>query len=130
VLRPNQYVRAHLSGARRPNAIMVPQRAVQQGAKGHFVWVISADKKAEARPVEVGDWHGDDWFINEGLASGDEIAVDGTLRVAPGATVIVTPYVPTPARHAATAPIAPPAAANPPGNAGTAQPVPPPATNK
>lgn len=130
VLRPNQYVRAHLIGARRPNAILVPQRAVQQGAKGHFVWVIGADKKAEARPVEVGDWHGDDWFINEGLAAGDEIAVDGTLRVAPGATVIVTPYVPTPARNAAPAAIAPPAAAGQPGNTGTAPSAPPAPTNK
>ena len=34
VLRPNQYVRARLHGAIRPNAILVPQRAVQQGAKG------------------------------------------------------------------------------------------------
>ena len=36
-LRPNQYVRVRLLGAVRPNAILVPQRAVQQGAKGHFV---------------------------------------------------------------------------------------------
>lgn len=129
VLRPNQYVRAHLIGAKRPNAVLVPQRAVQQGAKGHFVWVIGSDKKAEARPVQVGDWHGDDWFINEGLAAGDEIAVDGTLRVAPGATVIVTPYVPTPARHGAPATIAPPVAASPPGNAGAAPPATPPAPN-
>ena len=40
----------------RPNAILVPQRAVQQGAKGHFVWVVDKDSKAEMRPVIVGDW--------------------------------------------------------------------------
>ena len=43
----------------RPNAILVPQRAVQQGAKGHFVWVVDKDGKAEQRPVMVGDWYGD-----------------------------------------------------------------------
>ena len=31
VLRPNQYVRTRLLGAIRPNSILVPQRAVQQG---------------------------------------------------------------------------------------------------
>ena len=56
VLRPNQYVRVRLKGAMRPNAILVPQRAVQQGAKGHFVWVVDKDNKAEHRPVTVGDW--------------------------------------------------------------------------
>ena len=34
ILRPNQYVRVRLKGAVRPNAILVPQQAVQQGAKG------------------------------------------------------------------------------------------------
>jgi membrane fusion protein (multidrug efflux system) len=36
VLRPNQFVRVRLKGAVRPRAILVPQRAVQQGGKGHF----------------------------------------------------------------------------------------------
>lgn len=89
VLRPNQYVRTRLVGATRPNAILVPQRAVQQSAKGHFVWIVTDSGKAEIRPVDVGDWHGDSWFINEGLASGDRVVVDGTLRLSPGAAVKV-----------------------------------------
>jgi membrane fusion protein, multidrug efflux system len=67
VLRPNQYVRIRLKGTVRPNAILVPQRAVQQGSKGHFVWVVNKESKVEVRPVVVGEWHGDDWFIDEGL---------------------------------------------------------------
>ena len=51
ILRPNQYVRTRLNGAARPNAILVPQRAVQQGAKGHFVWVVNKQQQAELRPV-------------------------------------------------------------------------------
>ena len=34
LLRPNQYVRVRVKGATRPNAILVPQRAVLQGSKG------------------------------------------------------------------------------------------------
>lgn len=90
-LRPNQYVRARLKGAVRPGAILVPQRAVQQGAKGHFVWVVGADGKAEQRPVTVGNWHGDDWFIFEGLQGGERIAVDGTLALQPGMAVSAKP---------------------------------------
>jgi membrane fusion protein, multidrug efflux system len=89
VLRPNQYVRARLKGAVRPNAILVPQRAVQQGAKGHFAWVLNSQGKAEQRPLVVGDWYGDSWFVNEGLKPGDQLVVDGGQRLAPGATVIV-----------------------------------------
>ena len=89
VLRPNQYVRARLKGAVRPNAILVPQRAVQQGAKGHFAWVLNSQGKAEQRPLVVGDWRGDSWFVNEGLKPGDQLVVDGGQRLSPGATVIV-----------------------------------------
>jgi membrane fusion protein, multidrug efflux system len=87
VLRPNQFVRVRLKGAVRPSAILVPQRAVQQGSKGHFVWVIGKDDKAEPRPVVVGDWHGNDWFIAEGLKAGERMVVDGGMTVRPGAPV-------------------------------------------
>jgi membrane fusion protein (multidrug efflux system) len=106
VLRPNQYVRTRLVGALRPNAIVVPQRAVQQGAKGHYVWVVGKDGKAEQRPVQVGDWHGDDWFVAQGLESGDRVVVDGTLRLSPGAAVNAVAYVP---KVAGAAPAAAPA---------------------
>ena len=82
-LRPGQFVRARLSGAIRPDVILVPQRAVLQGAKSHFVWVIDRDSKARQRVVEVGEWQGDDWFITGGLQSGERIVVDGAIRVAP-----------------------------------------------
>jgi membrane fusion protein (multidrug efflux system) len=103
VLRPNQYVRARLKGAVRPNAIVVPQRAVQQGAKGQFVWVVNQQDQAEQRPVTVGDWEGDDWFISDGLDTGDRVVVEGGLRLSAGAKVKATPYTPAvgaPAQYA------------------------------
>ena len=92
VLRPNQFVRVRLKGAVRPKAILVPQRAVQQGPKGHFVWVVDKESKAEQRPVVVGGWHGDDWFIFEGLRSGERVVVDGGLTLRPGTSVSAKPY--------------------------------------
>jgi membrane fusion protein (multidrug efflux system) len=97
VLRPNQYVRVRLKGAIRPNAILVPQRAVQQGSKGHFIWVAGKDNKAEPRPVVVGDWYGNEWFISEGLRAGEKVVVDGVLTLRPGVPVVVKPSAVTPA---------------------------------
>lgn len=81
VLRPGQFVTARVSGAVRPNSILVPQRAVLQGSKSHFVWVVDKDSKGHDRVVEVGDWHGDDWFIVDGLKAGERVVVDGAIRV-------------------------------------------------
>ena len=92
ILRPNQYVRVRLIGAIRPNAILVPQRAVQQGSKGQFVWVVGKDGKVEERPVTVGEWHGNDWFIFEGLNAGEQVVVDGGLTLRPGVSVVSKPY--------------------------------------
>ncbi len=94
VLRPNQFVRARMIGATRPNAILVPQRAVQVGSKGHIVWVVDQESKAQQRPIEVGEWHDDDWFINDGLKAGDKVVVDGLLTLQPGMLVTTKPYQP------------------------------------
>ena len=86
-LRPGMFVRARLKGAVRPNAILVPQRAVQQGASGSFVWVIDDAGKAEFRPVVTGPWHGDQWFIEKGLEAGETVAVEGVLKLRAGTPV-------------------------------------------
>ncbi len=96
-LRPGQFVRARVSGAVRENAVLVPQRAVLQGSKSHFVWVVDKDGKAQQRVVEVGSWLGDDWFITDGLKAGERVIVDGAIRVAPNAQLKVSDYMPTPA---------------------------------
>jgi membrane fusion protein (multidrug efflux system) len=83
-LRPGQFVRAKVLGAVRPGAILLPRRAVLQGAKSHYVWVIGKDGKAQERVVEVGDWYGDEWFIRQGLHAGERVVVDGAIRVASG----------------------------------------------
>lgn len=92
-LRPGMFVTARLTGAERPNAVVVPQLAVQQGANGHLVYVVKADGVAEVRPVVVGDYQGEkDIVVLDGLHAGDRVVVDGALRVVPGQPVrIVEP---------------------------------------
>jgi membrane fusion protein (multidrug efflux system) len=92
VLRPGQFVRARLHGMMRPDAILVPQRAVQQGAKGSFVWIVDEEGKAEFKPITVGQWYKDEWFVDDGLEGGETVVVDGALKLRPGMPVkIVEP---------------------------------------
>jgi membrane fusion protein (multidrug efflux system) len=94
-LIPGQFVRARLLGIERPNAVLVPQRAVLQGQKGKFVYVVGAGDVAEVRPIEVGPWVGEAWVVESGLAAGDRVVVDGTVKVRPGAPVqIAAPAAP------------------------------------
>jgi membrane fusion protein (multidrug efflux system) len=88
-LRPGQFVRVRLSGATRPNALTVPQRAVLEGPKGKFVYVVNGESKVEARPVAVGEWAGEAWVIDSGIAAGDRVVVDGVMKIGPGAPVKV-----------------------------------------
>src|SRR5262249_37250285 len=90
ILRPGQFVRARVLGAIRPNAILVPQASVLQGAQGHFVVVVDKDNKAQIRPVQVGPWLGDDWFIDSGLEGGDRVVLDGAAGLSPGTAVKIT----------------------------------------
>jgi membrane fusion protein (multidrug efflux system) len=84
-----------------PQAILIPQQAVLQGAKGHFVIVVDKDSKAQIRPVQVGSWYDNQWFIRKGLAAGDVVVIDGMVKLAPGALVKATeaadPSAPVPA---------------------------------
>ncbi len=91
VLRPGQFVRVILNGAKRINALLVPQRAVLEGPQGKFVYVVDAQGKAQISPVEVGDWSGEFWVINSGLKAGDKVIVDGVIKIGPGAPVKAVP---------------------------------------
>lgn len=105
-LRPGMFVTAIVKGAVRPNAIVVPQLAVQQGSNGHLVYVVSDAGVAEVRPVVVGDYLGTkDIVINDGLHSGDRVVVDGVLKVVPGQpATVVSPGAAAPGAKAADVP--------------------------
>lgn len=100
VLRPNQFVRARLIGAVRPNAQAVPKRAVVQGPKGHFVWVVGPENKAAIRPVTVGPWVAEDWIITDGLQPDSVVVVDGIVLLTEGTVVKPKPLA-APAAEAA-----------------------------
>jgi membrane fusion protein (multidrug efflux system) len=93
-VRPGQFVRVVLKGAALANAVTVPQRAVLEGPKGKFVYVVNDKSQAEARPVEAGEWSADAWIITSGLKEGERVIVDGVLKLGPGAPVKVAEQQP------------------------------------
>jgi membrane fusion protein (multidrug efflux system) len=90
LILPGQFVKAHVYGASRPDAIFVPQQSVFQGNNGMYVFVIDAKGIANLRSVEVGDWYETYWVIKAGLQEGDVVVVEGTNKITEGAKVEVT----------------------------------------
>lgn len=88
-LRPGQFVRIKVYGAQRPNAILIPRRALLQKKQGMFVYLINKENKVIAQDVETGEWVGDDQLITKGLIAGDHVIVDGINKVYPGSLVNV-----------------------------------------
>jgi len=89
---PGQFVKIRLKGYVRTNAILVPQRAVQQGSIGSIVNVIGPNNKVEVRVVQATSWHEGLWLIEEGLRPGEQVIVEGFHRIQPGITVHPIPF--------------------------------------
>lgn len=90
---PGQFVRVVLRGITLPDAILVPKQAISQGPQGPFVYVVAANKTAEARPVKLGRELDAGWIVQAGLKGGEQLIVDGVMRIRPGAPVRPVPGV-------------------------------------
>lgn len=104
VLKPGQFVRVKLSGAIRDGAFRVPQRAVLEGPQGKFVFVVGKENRADMKHVEVAEWTAGDVVVTSGLTAGDQVIVDGVLKLGPGA-----PVQPSPLKADGAAPASAPA---------------------
>jgi membrane fusion protein (multidrug efflux system) len=89
---PGQFVRIRLKGYIRTDAILIPQRAVQQGPTGTFVNVVGSEDKIEVHEVQATSWKGSDWLIEEGLQPGERLVVEGFHRIQPGVQVNPVPF--------------------------------------
>lgn len=94
MLVPGMFARIVAQGENRQGAILVPQRAVQQMLGKNFVTVVTADNKAESRPITVGPQIGTMWIVEDGLNVGDTVVVDGFQKTQPGTPLNVTMIAP------------------------------------
>jgi multidrug efflux system membrane fusion protein len=88
-LWPGQYVNASLTLGIEPDALIVPQAAVRVGQNGNYVFVIKPDRTAEFRPINVARTIDGKSVVASGVSEGEEVAVDGQLRLNNGTKVAI-----------------------------------------
>ena len=97
-LWPGQFVDAQLLVETRHAAVTVPAAAVQRGPQGIYAYVIKADNTVEMRPIKVSAANAGApvALIESGISGGEQVVVDGQLRLRPGASVKLIPATPPP----------------------------------
>ncbi len=88
-LWPGQFVRVTLRLSTRPNAIIVPNQAIQTGQNGTFVYVVKPNRTVEVRYITASLRVDQDMVVDKGLESGETVVTEGQLRLAPDSHVIV-----------------------------------------
>src|SRR5262245_39448719 len=96
ILRPGQYAKVRAVVEVRQQALLVPQRAVQDVQGVHQVAVVGPDDTVDVRKVKTDTRVGSLWMIAEGLKPGERVVVEGADRVRPGQKVQVAASTPTP----------------------------------
>lgn len=87
-LLPGSFVQTRFTQAVTPNAILVPQSAVQRDIGGQAsVFVVGAGNKAQRRQVMTARTYGSDWVITGGLRSGDKVITQGLSNLRDGAAI-------------------------------------------
>ena len=89
---PGQFGRVRVQVAERKDAILIPQKAVQQLQSVQTVYTVGPGDKIEVKPVITGDRVGNSWIVEQGLQPGDRIVVEGQQKVRPGSRVQPQPY--------------------------------------
>jgi RND family efflux transporter MFP subunit len=92
LLRPGGFGRVRIKIGTVKDALLIPQRAVNEVQGEYQVVVLSADNKAEFRSVEVGERSGSDWIITKGLEPHERVVVEGFQKLGNGMPVSVKPY--------------------------------------
>jgi membrane fusion protein, multidrug efflux system len=87
LIRPGQFGRVRGVIDQRPNAILVPQLAVQEQQGAKTVLVVEAGDKVALRPIKIDDRVGEFYVVAEGLKPGERVIVEGVQRVRPGVQV-------------------------------------------
>ena len=89
LLKPGEFVNAHLVTSVQHNVLTLPARAVQYSDNGPFVWLLRSDSTVEQRPIAAGPSSGRFVVITHGLFAGDRVVVAGQYGLRTGSRVAV-----------------------------------------
>ncbi|MFC7737688.1 efflux RND transporter periplasmic adaptor subunit [Roseomonas sp. GCM10028921] len=85
LLMPGLFVRARLESGVAPEAVLVPQQAVTRNGRGEAVaMVVDAEGTVRQRVVRTRQAIGNKWLVDEGLADGERVVVEGGQRLRDG----------------------------------------------
>ncbi len=96
ILKPGMYARVRARVEERPNAILIPQSAVQEVQGVDTVFVVGANNTVAVRSITEGGSYGPFFVVLSGLQAGDRVVVEGVQKVQPGMTVTPTVQAPPP----------------------------------
>jgi membrane fusion protein (multidrug efflux system) len=84
-LLPGMYVRVQIEQGIDSDAIAVPQQAIQRNSGGGSeVFVVKDDGRVTLQPVKTGSLQDGQWFVTDGLKTGDKVVVEGFQKFTPG----------------------------------------------
>ncbi|HUB95862.1 MAG TPA: efflux RND transporter periplasmic adaptor subunit, partial [Stellaceae bacterium] len=86
-LWPGEFVNLQLVVDTLKNAVTVPDRAIQQGPDGPYLFVVNGDMTVETRDVGVAETEDGFAVISKGLDAGETVVVDGQYRLDKGTKV-------------------------------------------
>ena len=87
VIWPGQFVNVRIVLTVEPEAVVVPEVAVQPGQQGSFVYLIGAESKVRVQPVTVSRQIGGEVVIASGIRAGDQVITEIPQALQEGATV-------------------------------------------
>jgi multidrug efflux system membrane fusion protein len=88
-LWPGQFVNIRLVVDTLKGVTVIPTSAVQRGPNGAFVYVVSADNKAQMRPITVRKQDETQTVVGNGVTPGDRVVTTGFVQLTDGKTVTV-----------------------------------------
>ncbi len=91
VLRPGQYSRIRTATRVQQDALLVPERAVQELQDDYQLAVVGSDHKISFRAVKVGSRVGSYWVIEKGLSPTDQVVIEGLQDIKSGQLVNTRP---------------------------------------
>ena len=94
ILKPGMFAKISIEGITIPNAILVPERAVQQLLGESFVLIANAENKSEVRTVKLGEKIGSYYVVTEGLKANDMVIVEGLTKLRDNMPLEVTTVTP------------------------------------
>jgi membrane fusion protein (multidrug efflux system) len=89
-LRPGQFAKVRAPVAVRKDAILVPQRAIQEVQGSKTVMVVDDENKVSVRTLTLGEKADQNYVVLQGLSPGERVIVEGMQKVTPGSEVIPT----------------------------------------